>query len=222
MPGGRCTPTTTARTKSRSDPWAGKSAGLIDQMECAVDGDAWVAPYSRGMATLVRRAVVEDAPQIAALHAAARLAAYGDFISPELLSATFSGDFTELWAQRLGADEPPVVLVAVRGGELVGYCMLLLPSDDDDSDGVVPEITRMSVSPHAWRSGIGSALLDEAISALRRDGWDGISLWVLERNVHAQAFYTAFGFRVDGGEMIDEWSGQPQVRMRLDLNEPAA
>jgi GNAT superfamily N-acetyltransferase len=79
----------------------------------------------------------------------------------------------------------------------------------------------MSVSPRAWRSGIGTALLDEAISAAKQDGWAAMSLWVLARNAHARAFYTAFGFRADGGEMTDEWSGQPQMRMRLDLSDAA-
>ena len=80
----------------------------------------------------------------------------------------------------------------------------------------------MSVIPRAWRSGIGASLLDEVISAAKRDGWAAMSLWVLERNAQALAFYTAFGFRADGGKMTDEWSGQPQVRMRLDINDAVA
>lgn len=92
----------------------------------------------------------DDAADIAAIHAAARLVGYRDFVSDELLSRTFKADFVGLWKERLGADEPPVVLVATRGGRLVGYCMVLLPSEDEDSGGEVAELTRMSVRPEAW------------------------------------------------------------------------
>ena len=102
-------------------------------------GGAAVA-YPRGMVTSVRTAVVADAAEIAAVHASARRVGYQDFIDPDLLDATFTNtDFTALWEQRLGADKPPVVFVASRDGELVGYCMLLLPSGDRNSDGVIPE-----------------------------------------------------------------------------------
>lgn len=169
------------------------------------------------MAVSVRRAVFDDAEAIAALHGAARMAAYRDFVSEELLHRTFGADLAAIWEERLGADEPPVVLVAERDGQLVGYCMLVMPSDDEDSAGVVAELMRMSVSPEDWDSGVGTALTNEAVDLLRREGWEAVSLWVLERNSRACAFYSALGFELDGAESIDPWSGQTQVRMRLPL-----
>jgi ribosomal protein S18 acetylase RimI-like enzyme len=169
------------------------------------------------MAISVRRAVFDDAAAIAAVHAAARIVGYRDFVSEELLDSTFSADLAAIWEQRLGMDEPPVVLVAVRAEQLIGYCMLSLPSNDEDSCGMVAELTRMSVIPEAWASGVGSALMNETLDLLRRGGWKEVSLWVLERNRRARAFYTRFGFEVDGAETIDPWSGQAQVRMRLPL-----
>jgi ribosomal protein S18 acetylase RimI-like enzyme len=174
------------------------------------------------MAISVRRAVFADAAAIAAVHAAARIVGYRDFVSEELLQRTFSADLAAIWEERLGADEPPVVLVAVRAGALVGYCMLLLPSDDEDSRGVVAELTRMSVMPEAWGSGVGTALMDETVDLLRREGWEAMSLWVLKGNSRALAFYSGFGFEPDGAEMTDPWSGQTEVRLRLLLADAGA
>ncbi len=109
------------------------------------------------------------------------------------------------------------MLVATCGGRLVGYCMVLLPSDDEDSGGVVAELTRMSVRPEVWGSGVGTALMNETVDLLRRDCWRAMSLWILERNARARAFYSGFGCELDGAQMIDPWSGQTQVRMRLTL-----
>ncbi|HYB26965.1 MAG TPA: GNAT family N-acetyltransferase [Solirubrobacteraceae bacterium] len=174
----------------------------------------------------VRRAVLEDAAAIAAVHAAARIAGYRDFVSEELLRSAFSADtaaiWKERWKERLGAKVPPVVLVAVRGDQLAGYCMLLLPSDDEDSRGVVAELTRMSVIPEAWGSGVGTVLMNETLDLVRRAGWEAMSLWVLNRNLRAQAFYSRFGFEPDGAEMIDAWCGQTEVRMRLPLADAKA
>lgn len=174
------------------------------------------------MAASVRRAVFDDAADIAAIHAAARLVGYRDFVSDELLRSTFRGDFVGLWEERLGADEPPVVYVATHDGRLVGYCMVLMPSDDEDSGGVVAELTRMSVNPEAWGAGVGTALLNETLELLRREGWEAVSLWVLERNGRAREFYAGAGFELDGAEMIDPWSGQTEVRMRLALTNAGA
>jgi ribosomal protein S18 acetylase RimI-like enzyme len=166
----------------------------------------------------VRRAVFDDAAQIAVVHADARLVGYRGFISDELLDTTFSRDLTAVWVERLGAEEPPVVFVATSGEELVGYCMLVLPSEDTDNAGGVAELTRMSVSPGSWRSGVGTALMNEVIRSLQRDGWPLISLWVLEQNRGAIAFYSSFGFKADGARMTDPWSGQTEVRMQLSLS----
>jgi ribosomal protein S18 acetylase RimI-like enzyme len=165
----------------------------------------------------VRRAVLDDAAGIAAVHADARLVGYRGFIGDELLDTTFDRDLTAVWVKRLGAEQPPVVLVATSGEALVGYCMLMLPSEDTDNAEGAAELTRMSVSPGSWRSGVGTALMNEVIASLQRDRWPAMSLWVLEQNRGAIAFYSSFGFKTDGARMTDPWSGQTEVRMRASL-----
>ena len=174
------------------------------------------------MVISVRRAVFDDAAGIASVHAEARLVGYRGFVSDELLESTFSRDLTALWVERLGVEEPPVVLVATREEELAGYCMLVLPSEDTDTAGRVAELTRMSVTPDAWRSGVGTALVNEAIRSLQCDGWTALSVWVLERNLGAIEFYSSLGFKADGAQTTDPWTGQTEVRMRLPLTSAHA
>lgn len=88
-----------------------------------------------------------------------------------------------------------------------------MPSDDHDEDGTVAKVVALNVRPDCWRSGIGTALMGEALSAFRSSGWRSASLWVLEGNDSGRAFYDRLGFETDGAVDIFGESGAPVVRM---------
>ena len=121
------------------------------------------------------------------------------------------------WTERLGGDELPPVRVAIRDGAILGLCMVASPSRDEDTGDDVAEIVALNVSPDAWRSGVGTALLNDALDGFRRDGWQAISLWVVHGNDRAQRFYEQFGFKFDGASTTHEPSGAREARMRLPL-----
>jgi GNAT superfamily N-acetyltransferase len=58
-----------------------------------------------------------------------------------------------------------------------------------------------------WGTGLGQRLLDVAI------GREAASLWVLEGNDRAIAFYRRNGFAEDGARAEEEYFGVPEVRM---------
>jgi len=120
----------------------------------------------------------------------------------------------EEWRKELSADERPIVYVAINDGALVGFCAVAAPSRDDDAAEDTAEIGAIYVQPDAWRTGIGSALMDVALRDLRADGWRGITLWVLAANHRARDFYARFGLEPDGAEMTHETSGATEVRLR--------
>ncbi len=163
------------------------------------------------MDIVIRQATTADAPALDALHKESRLAAYPDIVEPHLLEHLATADLAERWTERLSSEPPPDVFVATRNNTPVGYCMLV-PAEDR-----VAELTRMSVSPEAWGTGVGSALTRHALDHLRRDRWTTVVLWVLVRNEAAQAFYRTLGFEPDGATQVDSWTGLTQVRMRLSL-----
>lgn len=49
-----------------------------------------------------------------------------------------------------------------------------------------------------WGKGMGRELLNDSVSLLASKGYDSITLWVLEENLHARKFYERAGFGYDG------------------------
>jgi len=109
------------------------------------------------------------------------------------------------------------VLLAEEEGELVGY-MTVGWSRDDDAPDVVGEVRTCFVRPDRWRSGVGTALMDEGLRRLRELGYEQATVWSFDRNERANAFYERHGFRRDGaGRRTDIWGRVLEVRYRRPL-----
>jgi GNAT superfamily N-acetyltransferase len=173
------------------------------------------------MPTTIRDALLDDAGALAELHANAWLTAYRGLMSDEALDAISVKAWTTRWAERLRRDELTPVRVAVRGTRVVGFCVTATPSRDDDTEDDVAEIVALNVAPDAWRSGVGTALMVDALDRLRREGWRGVSLWILTGNARAESFYRRLGFEYDGAKATDDDDGAHELRMRLLLRSSA-
>lgn len=102
---------------------------------------------------------------------------------------------------------------------LVGFGSLL-PSRDSDAAPATGEVAALYVDPDAWRCGCGRALCAALLDRARQHRFDQLTLWVLEPNRRARAFYEACGFAPDGCEKIDRRFGDfelLEVRYRLVL-----
>lgn len=125
--------------------------------------------------TEIRLADAADAPVIARIHMASRMAAM-----PYLPPQKRSHDQVTLWVADV-LFKTCRTWVAVRDTEILGYAAL---------EGDVLE--HLYLSPDVRRQGIGTLLLDE----VRRHSPDGVSLHVFEQNTDARAFYERHGFTV--------------------------
>jgi GNAT superfamily N-acetyltransferase len=83
-----------------------------------------------------------------------------------------------------------------------------------NTDEDVAEIAAIYVTPDVWRTGVGTALLDAALTETRARGCKSMTLWVLADNHRARDFYARFGFTPDGAAMLHEASGQTEIRLR--------
>ncbi|MGQ0531564.1 MAG: GNAT family N-acetyltransferase [Caulobacteraceae bacterium] len=88
--------------------------------------------------------------------------------------------------------------LALRGDEIVGYCMmgaLAMPVDDVTA----LELHRLYVDESVKGMGVADALMDDCIAWANANGAAALYLSVWENNERAQRFYRRFGFK-DFGE----------------------
>jgi ribosomal protein S18 acetylase RimI-like enzyme len=169
----------------------------------------------------VRPAVPDDAAAIAAVHVRAWQVAYRGLIPDEMLDRLSVEQREETWREAMSGEDVPAVYVAVKDGAVVGFCAAAAPGRDVYAGADVAEIGAIYVDPDAWRTGVGSALMDAALEDLRAGGWRWVTLWVLAENQQAQDFYARYGLKPDGAETT-HGSGEREVRLRGSLDKPSS
>ena len=171
----------------------------------------------------VRRAVPADAAAIARIHVRAWQVAYRGLVPDDVLDGLSVEQWEIGWLKMISDTESsPITFVAERDGHVVGFVAHAAPSRDEDAHGRTAEVGAIYVDPGAWRSGVGSALMDAALDELRNGSWSELTLWVLAENAGARAFYAHYGFQPDGAEVLHEQSGQSEIRLRASLKSRAA
>ena len=106
------------------------------------------------------------------------------------------------------------LLLAEEDGATLGYTAFG-SSRDDDVPPDVGEVRTFFVRPHAWRHGVGSALMARALGELVEMGYHHATVWSFADNTRANAFYEHHGFERDGAEQREDvWAGLLEVRYR--------
>ncbi len=134
---------------------------------------------------MIRPLTTEDAAIVAAISRRARtgaIAHYPDLHTPEEDLAFYRGEIESksgcAWVDEPAADDA----TDDEPGAVVGFVIW--------RDAI---IDHLYVEPSRQRSGIGTALLDLAVSAM---GGPEVRLWTFQANARAVAFYTRAGFRI--------------------------
>ena len=71
------------------------------------------------------------------------------------------------------------------------------------------EIIAIHSLPETWGSGLGNAMLTEALMQI---GNRCVFLWAFKENYRARRFYEKHGFQWDGAERVSEFDGAWEVR----------
>jgi ribosomal protein S18 acetylase RimI-like enzyme len=141
-----------------------------------------------------RDATEADATALAAFARRSWVDTFGHLPYPPADLATY---LTESYGSEIQRDEindPELrYRLALRDGEIVGYCMMgVLSMPVDDAEGV--ELHRLYVDGSVKGAGVAAALMDDAIAWAKARGARAIYLSVWENNERAQRFYRRFGF----------------------------
>lgn len=170
------------------------------------------------MAISVRRATIDDAAALAAVHVASWEGAYRGLVPDAWFQERTVQARTAMWRRVLAEPRAGLVYAAEHGdgdgaAAVVGLAAANLPSRDADADEDTAEISALYVDPGHWRAGAGRALMDAALDALTARGFMVVTLWVFEANPRARAFYEKCGFVADGARQGEP----PEIRLRRRL-----
>ncbi len=163
----------------------------------------------------VRAAQQEDLPAVALVRAVAWQAAYAGLIPDEVLRGLADPDVVLAWAARAAATPSTTYAVAELVGEVVGFAAFGAERADPPSPWR-GEVYALYVLPQHWRTGAGSALLHAALDELAENGFDHVTLWVLDGNQPAVGFYRRHGFHPTG-EVMHDPRGFDELRMARPL-----
>ena len=94
-------------------------------------------------------------------------------------------------------------MVAERDGVIVGFASMAA-SGDDDATGSTGELRAIYILEDVAGLGVGARLLERPQNALRERGFVRATLWVLDANKQARAFYERHGWRPDGTVRVEE------------------
>lgn len=141
----------------------------------------------------IRKAREEDAVGIGKVHYHGWIDTYSDLLPPDMIASLSEERSTRIF-QREGCKN---MVVATVGGDVVAFCGygMWRGAKDEEPPASEGEIVGIYVLTQFQRNGIGKALLEQAERQLKQQGFSTVSLWVLEGNTKAQAFYKAMGFQ---------------------------
>jgi GNAT superfamily N-acetyltransferase len=162
-----------------------------------------------------------DVSAVTRLQVASWRAAYAGIIPAGYLAAMSAAEREQRHLARVNDPEPRATyLLAERDGVIVGMANIG-PARDADLDGDwTGEIRAMYADPAAWSTGVGAALMTASLEQLGSVGFRAVTLWVLEDNSRARAFYERWGFAPDGARQVIELGRPvPEIRYCLQLDE---
>lgn len=171
----------------------------------------------------IRSATIDDARAIAAVHVSSWQTAYRGIVPETYLDALSIEAQVHHWQASLSGQAADI-WVATDGDALRGW-INIGNSRDDDAGANTGELWAIYVDPHHYGQGVGRALWAHAARELRARKYEHVTLWVLERNHAARAFYAKLGFEVEPSRRKTiELGGAAlgKVRLQRSLLLPAA
>ncbi|MBY0503631.1 MAG: GNAT family N-acetyltransferase [Bryobacteraceae bacterium] len=156
----------------------------------------------------IEAARLDDCQAIAEVHVLSWQHAYAGILPPAVLADLSIERRAVMWHEAV-TNGSPKVLVARRGGDVVGFIAYGACRDSGRTEW--GEVWALYLHPEHWSRGTGRALWLAAEAGLR--DYRAVSLWVLRQNERAIRFYRAAGFRLDeaaaqtleiGGQAFEE------------------
>lgn len=147
---------------------------------------------------VVRNAEYEDMKLLGHIMSVSFRTAFKDFVTEETMEACAREGNCIAMLEGIFREGKVRFLIGDSSGMLAWQ---------DTGDGA--EIIAIHTLPESWGTGLGAAMLTEA---LRQIGNRDVFLWAFKENKRARRFYEKHGFHWDSAERISEFDGAPEVR----------
>ena len=167
---------------------------------------------------MLREALSDDAPAIAALHVASWRDAYAHILDPAFLAGPVEEDRMRCWTGRFADPRPDQhVVLALDGEQPAGFVCVF--AEQDPVWGAL--VDNLHVLPGLRGRGIGAQLLGRAAEWVDtvRPG-SPLHLWVFEANRPAMQFYERMG--AQPGERVASGMTGAEGHYVIRLTWPAA
>jgi ribosomal protein S18 acetylase RimI-like enzyme len=151
----------------------------------------------------IRRATLEDAATIAAIHVRGWQWGYRSLMPESLLLSLSIPAREASWREQLDPEqldpalEQRTWLVEEEDGQALAF-VTCGKARDDDVPPMTGEVYALYQEDHAGRTGAARLLMDHAVADLHERGFVLAVLWVLAENERARRFYERGGWRADG------------------------
>ncbi|WP_374970056.1 GNAT family N-acetyltransferase [Terrabacter sp. BE26] len=156
----------------------------------------------------LRPPTVEDCDELGRVHMAVWRDAYAGIMPADYLAGLSEERSAASWRNQMStaADAGSRTLLVVDPEDRLAGFGSAGPCRDDDAPAGW-ELYVVNLLPSARGTGVADRLLDELLGD--RDA----TLWVVEANARARAFYTRRGFVDEGGRSAHPATGTPEIRM---------
>ena len=150
------------------------------------------------MKMMVRNANFDDIKRLGHIMSVSFHTAFADFVTQQTLDACAREDNCIALLEGIYREGKVHFLVGENSG------MLAWQNADNGA-----EIIAIHSLPESWGSGLGQAMLEEAMKQI---GEKPVFLWAFKENNRARRFYEKHGFCWDGTERVSEFDGALEVR----------
>lgn len=146
----------------------------------------------------VRNAELDDMKQLGHIMSVSFRTAFAEFVTPQTMDACAREENCIALLEGIFREGKVHFLIGENSG------MLAWQNTEDAA-----EIIAIHTLPESWGTGLGTAMLTEALNQI---GNQPVFLWAFEENVRARRFYEKHGFRWDGTQRLSEFDGAVEVR----------
>lgn len=160
-----------------------------------------------------------DAARVAEIQVSSWKTAYKGIMPQATLDRYNFNDRFKVWKGVI-RDSPERNNLVIEDSGIMGWASYGECRDDDKDNSATRELWGIYIDPVRFRNGYGQKLWQRSKDEMLEFDPLEITLWVLEENDRARAFYESNGFRLDGMKKLPErLDGAVQVRMVLSIEK---